>query len=340
VPNPRSLRAALPAALAALALAAGAAAPAAQATTAAVADGVLTVTGGPGTDELQIVADATTAPPTLVVKQSFAAVLPGPGCSADASGSASCPLDAISLLRVALGDGDDSLQVRVPVPVEAFGEGGDDALLAGEPSPPFAPAPATLDGGDGADRLGGTVLNDTLRGGPGDDAFDGHAGDDVLDLGPGADSVNDLSGDDRVEARDGTADRVDCGPGTDTGSFDAIDTALNCELGVLPPAPVADCTPDVRRPALAALRRLRATGTLVVAAAATDSSCGVRARLLLGGRALTSARVVPAAEASVRLRVRGTALRRLRRAARIVLSVTGSGAGAPSRTRRLTLRLR
>jgi hypothetical protein len=305
----------------------------------AVAGGVLQLTGDPGADDLQIVVDAT-PPASLVVKEGFDTVRAGPGCTANASGSASCPLDDVTSVLARLGDGDDTLQSRLPVPVDAAGEGGDDGLLAGDPPPPYAPAPATLDGGDGNDRLSGTSAGDTLRGGAGDDAFDGHAGNDVLDLGPGADSVNDLAGDDTVEARDGTADRVDCGPGNDTGFFDAVDVATNCEAGILPPRPAADCTPDIERPTSAALRRLRSTGSLVVTAAA-PAPCAVRAKVLLAGRALTSARSAASASAvRLRLRVHGAALRQVRRARTLTLSVSGAAAGAPTRTRRLTLRLR
>jgi hypothetical protein len=297
--------------------------------------GVLTLTGDPGGDDLMIAVDAGAR--ALVVKEGFDTVVAGPGCTADPSGTATCPLDGITSVVARLGDGNDTLQARVPVPVDAAGEGGDDSLLAGDPPPPYAPAPATLDGGDGADKLSGTSAADTLRGGPGDDAFNGQAGDDTLDLGPGADSVNDLAGDDRIEARDGTADRVDCGPGTDTGYFDAVDTATACELGVLPPAPPADCTPDVERPSTAALRRFTRTGTLTVAAAA-PAPCGLGAKVLLAGRALTTARAA-AGRSSVRLRVHGAALRRVRRARSLTLSVSGTAAGAPTRTQRLTLRL-
>ena len=310
---------------------------AAGASTVGVADGVLVLTGDPGGDDLQMVVDAG-GTGSVVVKEGFDTVVAGPGCTANPGGTASCPLDAITSVVARLGGGDDSLQSRLPVPVDAAGEAGDDALLAGDPPPPYLPAPATLDGGDGADRLSGTSAGDTLRGGTGDDAFDGHAGDDVLDLGPGADTVNDLSGDDRIEARDGTADRVDCGPGTDTGYFDAVDVATHCEAGILPPAPAADCTPELERPSRSALRSFTRTGSLTVAAAA-PAPCGVGATVLLGGRALTTARSAAGA-AAVRLRVRGADLRRLRRARRLTLSVSGSAAGAPTRTRRLTLSLR
>jgi hypothetical protein len=326
-----SARAALGAVVAALALAAPA-----QATTATVRDGVLQVVGDPVADQVALKLD-TLAAPAVMVTDGFEAVTAGPGC-VPAGTAAACLLDGITAAVVRLGDGDDSLVTQLPMPVDAAGEAGNDSLIAQEPPPPYAPAGATLDGGDGNDRLSGTRVADVLRGGPGDDVFDGNAGDDVLDLGPGTDTVGDVSGDDRVEARDGTVDHVDCGPGTDTGYFDAVDDARNCELGVLPPAPVPDCAPRVQRPGAAALRRFRATGALVVVAA-VDAPCALRARLLIGGRAVASTRQA-ARGGRVALRVSGrAALRRMRRARSVVLAVSGAGTGAPTRTRRLTLRL-
>jgi hypothetical protein len=311
-----SARAAPGGVVAALALAAPA-----QATTATVRDGVLQVVGDPVADQVALKLD-TLAAPAVMVTDGFEAVTAGPGC-VPAGTAAACLLDGITAAVVRLGDGDDSLVTQLPMPVDAAGEAGNDSLIAQEPPPPYAPAGATLD---------------VLRGGPGDDVFDGNAGDDVLDLGPGTDTVGDVSGDDRVEARDGTVDHVDCGPGTDTGYFDAVDDARNCELGVLPPAPVPDCAPHVQRPGAAALRRFRATGALVVVAA-VDAPCTLRARLLIGGRAVASTRQA-ARGGRVALRVSGrAALRRMRRARSVVLAVSGAGTGAPTRTRRLTLRL-
>jgi ELWxxDGT repeat protein len=54
----------------------------------------------------------------------------------------------------------------------------------------------TLGGGSGADRLTGTMLNDTLLGGAGDDTLFGGDGADWLDGGLGADSMEGGAGDD------------------------------------------------------------------------------------------------------------------------------------------------
>ena len=75
-------------------------------------------------------------------------------------------------------------------------------------------------GGGNATMVGSSGFN-TIGGGGGNDSIDGGAGNDVL---IGAD------GDDTMRARDGFADRVDCGPGGDTAIVDTLDTlSSNCE---------------------------------------------------------------------------------------------------------------
>ena len=76
--------------------------------------------------------------------------------------------------------------------------------------------PATLLGRGGADVLAGGPLADTIDGGPGADLVYGGAGDDT------------------IEARDGEADKIDCGPGDDPVLADPQDVLTNCEP---PPAP-------------------------------------------------------------------------------------------------------
>lgn len=76
---------------------------------------------------------------------------------------------------------------------------------------------ATLDGDDTV------VVYATLR-----TAIAGGDGNDTLTGGPGADTIDGGAGDDTVYARDGVADRVDCGPGTDTAETDATDVVVNC----------------------------------------------------------------------------------------------------------------
>jgi Ca2+-binding RTX toxin-like protein len=79
---------------------------------------------------------------------------------------------------------------------------------------------AAVDG----DTVNGGAGDDTVSGGPGDDTANGGAGDDTVNGGPGHDTIAGGAGNDTVRARDGQADRVDCGTGDDTAVLDPKDT--------------------------------------------------------------------------------------------------------------------
>jgi hypothetical protein len=113
---------------------------------------------------------------------------------------------------------------------------------------------STLLGNGGNDKLTAGDYKDTIDGGPGDDNINAGFGDDVVTGGPGKDSiVADATsascgwysytckipfGNDTVNAKDGEADSVDCGTGTDTAIVDAIDAVANCEnVNTSGPAP-------------------------------------------------------------------------------------------------------
>jgi RTX calcium-binding nonapeptide repeat (4 copies) len=149
----------------------------------------------------------------------------------------------------------------------------------------------------GIEDVLGTSLDDTLTGGPGFDRLSGQGGKDTIDGGPGPDELNGGSGDDTVNARDGFADRVDCGIGTDTAVADQLDeVSTNCEStsrervaiaadsapSVATPTTVAGPPASTPPPAPQGSRR-RATAALRAA---------VRAA---GTRVRTSGRVVPPA---------------------------------------------
>jgi hypothetical protein len=103
-----------------------------------------------------------------------------------------------------------------------------------------------LDSGDGADRLDASTLATTkvyANGGAGDDVVLTGGGSDTLTGGTGADTLSGGAGDDSFQARDGEADRIVCGGGSDSGTADAQDTiAADCE-SVLPPAPIVNPDP-------------------------------------------------------------------------------------------------
>jgi Ca2+-binding RTX toxin-like protein len=81
-------------------------------------------------------------------------------------------------------------------------------------------------GGDGDDFLKGDADNNRIRGDL--DSF-GQDGDDILDGGLGRDVLEGGAGNDEIRARDGVADDVLCGPGTDTAIVDTIDLVTDCE---------------------------------------------------------------------------------------------------------------
>ncbi|HEV7752212.1 MAG TPA: MopE-related protein [Baekduia sp.] len=77
-----------------------------------------------------------------------------------------------------------------------------------------------IDGGTGDDQLIGSAAGELLSGGAGSDAIDGAGGADLLFGG---------SGDDTIASRDGVADLVSCGDGTDTAITDQLDPVDGCE---------------------------------------------------------------------------------------------------------------
>jgi Ca2+-binding RTX toxin-like protein len=115
-----------------------------------------------------------------------------------------------------------------PVDFEVFNSGNGGSRLVGSP---------------GADRLRSYDDRDTIEAGAGDDWIETGYGDDTIDPGPGRDTVNAEagsgscnflvcrigSGNDTINARDGEADSIDCGVGTDVARVDAVDTVAGCE---------------------------------------------------------------------------------------------------------------
>lgn len=143
--------------------------------------------------------------------------------------------------RLDAGPGDDRLFVSPGGDVITGGTGFDSLTAPDERS-----VSVSLDGladddlGDGADanvhadvedvfsrfgslgdRLVGSAAGNLLFTGRGDDVLVGGGGFDVLHAGGGTD---------RLFARDGLAEGVDCGDGTDFAQVDDLDTAIDCEV--------------------------------------------------------------------------------------------------------------
>jgi Ca2+-binding RTX toxin-like protein len=163
-------------------------------------------TAAPGERNRIVVAADSASPPTIVLRDTGARVVPGEGCS---------PIDAQTVTckaytaRIDAGDEDDT----VTTPTTAF--------------------TVVARGGDGADVLTGGGF---LSGGPGDDVlefgqlacmgpcpgveFSGGAGDDVLRGGPGDDS---LSGDGEGRPNPYVGDDSETGPLDLASGNDTID---------------------------------------------------------------------------------------------------------------------
>lgn len=137
----------------------------------------------------------------------------GGDSDAPAAGMPPAPPSTVACLVVRLGGPDaDSM----------FGTAGGDTIqgLGG---------PDRLFGLAGDDCLFGGAGNDHLSGGPGNDRLSGAEGNDVLRGGPGTNAYSGGGGNDRLYTRDGSAQTVSCGSGTDTAWVDAGDTPRGCE---------------------------------------------------------------------------------------------------------------
>jgi hypothetical protein len=136
-------------------------------------------------------------------------------------------LDALKLFVPAtvIGtEGDQSVEIYAAAdhePSSIEGRGGADDLRSGS-------GRETIDGGAGNDRIEGGFNHDTLKGGPGRDVIYGDSTSG--NCGGNGQSCTIPFGNDTIDARDGEPDQVDCGPGQDTATVDAVDTvASNCE---------------------------------------------------------------------------------------------------------------
>jgi hypothetical protein len=134
-----------------------------------------------------------------------------------------CPAAGADRLRIDLGDREDSATVQVDLPTALVGGPGVDRLTT-------AGGTDSVAGDDGDDVITTGAGDDQVNAGDGDDEVDAGLGNDVVEAGLGADAVAGGDGDDDLRARDGIADAVRCGAGTDTVEADTLDdVALDCE---------------------------------------------------------------------------------------------------------------
>jgi len=184
-----------------------------------------------------------------------------------------------------------------------------------------------LYGRGGDDKLSAFDMADTLDGGAGADTIEGGYGDDTITGGPGRDMINaDVAGtschyiqcrmpygNDTVDVRDGEADNVTCGIGTDVVTADPADTvAPDCETvnvgaassqqGAQPPKQGRQ-TGGKGGPSLTGVRARRSRGVVIVAGRARGVAA-VSIKASRGGRRVARAKArVRAGRFMARLRV-------------------------------------
>lgn len=219
---------------------------------------------------------------------------------------------------------------------------------------------SVISGGGGDDDLSADGQDDRIDGGAGNDKVDGGFGDDVLTGGPGRDQIfgdrpgGDCGplwcrlpyGNDVIDSRDGEADSVACGAGTDRVTADAADTvAPDCETVERGAAAAAAASgPGAAGASAGVGRRVIAPARLTAAAAgkgivvrlAGMPRGKVAVKVLHRGRALAKGRIAVAANGTARLKVTFTKaeVRALRKAAPTTLVVVAGGVRATIRLAR------
>jgi Ca2+-binding RTX toxin-like protein len=223
---------------------------------------------------------------------------------------------------------------------------------------------STIRGLGGDDRLIGSDGADSLEGGEGADYLEGGFGPDVLDGGGGVDQfVGDkterdviASGNDQIRARDGNAEQINCGIGSDSAIVDAADVVdPSCEAvdRAAPPVPVdpGPVNPTPPNDTLAQQLGLRVLGSPTLRTLARrglsfsltcQTACSVRAELRLGSRSLGSGRAQLRAgrKGTVRVRLTRAGKRRVQGLRRTTLVLRIRVTGADRRTSTITRTLR
>ncbi len=182
------------------------------------------VDGGPGSDQLkEYVEHGTDVHPPADVSLDGVANDGRPGEGDDVRGIER----GIAYVsgRFVLSDGPEDWQVVANMDSGSsvvLAGGGDDRIVGHDAS-------EDIDGGAGADHVEGGRGHDVLRGGPGRDTIFGD--ETSSSCRPAYPESCVRYGNDVIEARDGEADQVDCGPGLDRAAVDAVDVvAATCEV--------------------------------------------------------------------------------------------------------------
>jgi Ca2+-binding RTX toxin-like protein len=207
-------------------------------TKATLSNGILTLTGTGGADNVSVRKIPGLSDPTAsfyeISDPKGVKELPT-GCFRFDKNTIHCPVELVNEIDLDLGNGDDTLEVDEGV-AEDFGiKGGDgDDTLAG------GSGDDEIEGEEGNDVLDGNRGNDVREGGPGNDRLKGSPGKDVAKGGSGNDKVNGGGGADRLKGNSGRDtlkggggdDRLNGGGGRDKCvGGPGSETVAGCETG-------------------------------------------------------------------------------------------------------------
>jgi hypothetical protein len=227
-----------------------------------------------------------------------------------------------------------------------------------------------VSGGDGDDKLYGNDGNDALDGGGGNDMLVGNNDDDTIVGGAGVDSFNGdgpggnfivVIGNDTIDAVDGSAEPVACGPGADTAKVDDSDQVASdpenaCENVQRTSGGAPGTNPGgggaARFVSLGALSlkgstaRMKVTcrvtscrGRLTLRTAGTVRAAGRKRKLTLG-RAAFRLRAGQVRTVRIRLTREARALMRRTRRVRVTVTATSTPPQGLRSRRTLTMRRR
>lgn len=168
-----------------------------------------------------------------VVIDDEVAVRPGRGCRAvrgDRTRVRCTTRKTPTLVRIRVGDRNDTVVNRSNLSMSAYGGTGDDTLTGG-------PGRDELRGQSGDDRVHGAAGRDAVHGGAGADTVAGDADDDLVDGGGGRDVVWGGAGNDELNDAVGThraADVFHGGPGLDVVTYGLRSAPVIADPGGLP----------------------------------------------------------------------------------------------------------
>src|SRR3954447_4599032 len=218
--------------------------------------------------------------------------------------------------------------------------GGNDVVKSGDSND-------AIDGGAGDDDLNGGNGNDAITGGPGKDTIVGDATAGSCTVIGYFGSCKSPWGNDVINAVDGEADNIDCGPGADTANVDAIDVVANCETVTKGAGAVTPGDLGVGKGGSTAAKGLALVGAAKIKALLAGklavsvpcpAACRVTVTAKAGGRTVATGRatLLAAGAAKVKLKVARAAKRSLKRARTVKLSLTATVAGASGQPQKLT----